>query len=177
MRHLIIPDSKRRRLIFYLAMEEWAARTLEGGFFCWNTDPTVIVGRNQDIEAEVNLEFCKDHGISVFRRKSGGGCVYSDEGNLMVSYIVPGTNVERIFAEYLDALAKALESLGIQAVKTEHNDILVNIPDAGSFKVSGNAFFADRGMSIVHGTLLLDSDFSVLSKAITPSKEKLESHG
>ena len=40
------------------------------------------------MEAEVNVTFCREHGIKMFRRKSGCGCVYSDWGNIMVSYIV-----------------------------------------------------------------------------------------
>lgn len=172
MRHIILPDDKPRRLVFYLSMEEFAARELGGGFFLWQSRPTVIIGRNQDMEAEVNLEFCKANGVEVYRRKSGGGCVYSDEGNLMLSHVTEGTSVQSIFAGYLKALCKALQGLGIQAVSTSNNDVLVQ-----GRKVSGNAFFLDRGMSMVHGTLLYDSDFSMLEKAITPSREKLDSHG
>lgn len=172
MRHIILPDDKPRRLVFYLSMEEYAARKLGGGFFLWQSRPTVIIGRNQDMEAEVNLPYCREHSIEVYRRKSGGGCVYSDEGNLMLSYIVPGTSVEEIFADYLSLLADSLKALGFKAVVSSHNDVLIN-----DRKVSGNAFFADRGMSMVHGTLLCNSDFSVLEKAITPSDEKLASHG
>lgn len=172
MRHIILPDDKPRRLVFYLSMEEYAARMLGGGFFLWQSRPTVIIGRNQDLEAEVNLPYCKEHSIDVYRRKSGGGCVYSDEGNLMLSYIVPGISVEGIFSDYLALLADSLKALGFEAVVSSHNDVLIN-----GKKVSGNAFFADRGMSTVHGTLLCNSDFSVLEKAITPSHEKLASHG
>lgn len=175
MTHINLPDSSKRRLAFYLATEEWLAhRCLTGKeyFFYWQTAPTVIYGRNQDVEAEVNINYCQERGIDVCRRKSGGGCVYSDPGNLMLSFIVGDTNVSNVFARYLDSLAGVLRDLGFNAVKTEHNDVLID-----GRKVSGNAFYALPQSSIVHGTLLYDVDFAELAKAITPSREKLESHG
>lgn len=171
MTELLLPDSKGRRLVFYLAMEEWACEHFPGSFFIWQVPPTVIFGRNQDIAAEVNLRYCDEHNIEYYRRKSGGGCVYSDMGNIMLSYIEPSKNAPQVFASYLSKLCGALQNLGIDAVSSEHNDVLV----AGS-KVSGNACFCTGKASIVHGTLLYDVDFSVLEKAITPSKEKLEKH-
>lgn len=172
MTHILLPDDKERRLVFYLAMEEFVADNLGEGFFIWQVPPTVIFGRNQDMEAEVNVPFCEEHGIHMYRRKSGGGCVYSDWGNIMISYVVGRTGVEDVFAEYLNRLAEVLGSLGLAAATTSHNDVMV-----GDRKVSGNAFFARPSSSIVHGTLLYNSDFAMLEKAITPSKEKLESHG
>lgn len=172
-----LPITTKHRLVFYLAMEEYLAgkcgREIDKDmFFVWRVAPTVIFGRNQDIEAEVNLDFCKENGIEFYRRKSGGGCVYADWGNVMISYITCDTNVNEVFNRYLDSLADALCRLGFDAVKTEHNDILIS-----DRKVSGNAFYALPHSSIVHGTLLCDVDFEMLGKAITPSKEKLESHG
>ena len=167
-----LPDARPRRLVFYLAMEEYVADVLGEGFFLWQVPPTVIFGRNQDIEAEVNIPFCEERGIAYFRRKSGGGCVYADMGNLMISYITRTTDVSLAFQAYLEKLCEALRGLGLPAVSTTHNDVLVS-----DSKVSGNAFFARPASGIVHGTLLYDVDFNMLAKAITPSREKLESHG
>lgn len=172
MRYISLPDDNQRRLVFYLAMEEYVADVLGEGFFLWQVPPTVIFGRNQDMEAEVNLPYCREHGIQYYRRKSGGGCVYSDYGNVMISYVVPSGGVRDVFKEYLDMLCSALAGLGMNAVSSSNNDVLV-----GDRKVSGNAFFVHPSASIVHGTLLYDADFNELSKAITPSREKLESHG
>ncbi len=171
--HIILPEEHGRRLVFFLAMEEYVADRLGEGFFIWQVPPTVIFGRNQDMRAEVNIEYCRQNGIAMFRRKSGGGCVYSDWGNLMLSYTTKGTNVGTIFPAYLKKLAGVLSELGLDGVATTvNNDVLI-----GDRKVSGNAFFMRGSTSIVHGTLLYDTDFSALSKAITPSKEKLQSHG
>lgn len=170
--HLKLPEETERRLVFYLAMEEWAVRNVPDSFFVWSVQPTVIFGRNQDMEAEVNVDYCRKHNIQMYRRKSGGGCVYSDKGNLMLSYITSGTDVDAAFRNYLEHLASVLRELGLAAVTTAHNDILVN-----GYKVSGNACFATPTGCIVHGTLLYDGNFSEMEKAITPSKEKLESKG
>lgn len=174
MIHLVLPDSAQRRLSFYLAMEEWAAVNLPSGeyFFLWQVAPTVIFGRNQVMENEVNLEYCREHGVDVVRRKSGGGCVYSDMGNVMLSYVTADHSVEAVFKRYLDQVVEALRGLGFSASRTEHNDVLV-----GECKVSGNAFFSLPHSSIVHGTMLYDTDFEALEKAITPSAEKLAKHG
>lgn len=78
-------------------MEENAARSLwqgEGLFFMWRVDPTVICGRNQDIPHEVDLDYCRERGIDIFRPKSGGGCVYADMSSVMLSYITRGDDVK-----------------------------------------------------------------------------------
>lgn len=138
----------------------------------WQAPPTVIFGRNQVIEAEVNISYCKEHGINMFRRKSGGGCVYSDYGNIMLSCISDSTDVAFTFDRFLQRLALALRRLGLDASRSGRNDVLV-----GGRKVSGNAFFLQPKSSIVHGTLLFDTDFDVLTKAITPSEAKIKSKG
>ena len=165
-------SNEKRRLVFWLALEEWAVANAPGSFFLWSVRPTVIFGRNQDMEAEVNVPYCLGHNIEMYRRKSGGGCVYADEGNLMISYITTEPDVNKAFDEYLSRLADALRSMGIDAVRTEHNDVLV-----GGRKVSGNACYATSTGCIVHGTLLYDTDFGEMEHAITPSKEKLDSKG
>lgn len=172
MNRIIVPDSGDRKLVYFLAVEEYLAKTLTEGFFLWSSEPTVIFGRNQDIEAEVNLDYCRRNSIDVFRRKSGGGCVYSDRGNLMLSCVVKDTNVQASFQRYLDSLVNALRRLGLPAVSSQHNDVLV-----GERKVSGNACFVCGGCSIIHGTLILDIDFEKLQNSITPPASKLLSHG
>jgi lipoic acid synthetase/lipoate-protein ligase A len=173
MKHVILPDSERHSLAFYLAMEEFVARKYEDeAFFVWRVEPTVIIGRNQDLEAEVNLQYCSDHGVHVVRRKSGGGCVYSDLGNIMISYVSRRGDVSAVFDRYLSELTACLVSLGLHAEKSGRNDILVD-----GRKVSGNAFHQMPDRSVVHGTLLYDTDMDALETAIRPPVEKLQRHG
>lgn len=173
MKNVILPEVKDRSLVFFLAMEEFMARNFESeAFFVWRVNPTVIIGRNQDMEAEVNLEYCRRNRIEVVRRKSGGGCVYADKGNIMVSCISGRGDVSEVFGRYLDALTDCLRSLGLNAEKSGRNDVLVE-----GCKVSGNAFQMLPDRSIVHGTMLYATDFDVLETAIRPPVEKLERHG
>lgn len=165
-----------RQLSFYLAMEEFVARNMKqkgDKFFMWQVEPTVIFGRNQVVENEVNLEYCRKHGIKTFRRKSGGGCVYADMSNVMLSYITDDEDVERTFSRYLHMICETLQSIGLDDVHpSSHNDIMI-----GERKVSGNAVYHMPGKTIAHGTLLYDTDMEHMLHAITPSQQKLSKHG
>ena len=173
MKNIVLPDKLDRSLAFYLAMEEFVARKIEGeAFFVWRVRPTVIFGRNQVLENEVNLEYCRSHGVEIVQRKSGGGCVYSDKGNIMISYISERGVVSEVFDRYLAGLTECLRGLGLRAEKSGRNDILVD-----GRKVSGNAFHQLPDRSIVHGTLLYSTDLEALTEAIRPPVEKLERHG
>lgn len=171
MVHIQAPSN--RRLVWYLAMEEYLAQHVQDELFVtWVVAPTVIFGRHQVMEAEVNMDYCFANKIAMYRRKSGGGCVYADEGNLMMSLISPSTHSEQVFQSFLDRVSDVLRSWGLPAVKSEHNDIMVD-----GYKVSGNACYALSTGTIVHGTLLVDVDFEMLQQAITPSASKLAKHG
>ena len=175
MIYVTLPDAEDHRLSFFLAMEEFLAREKNQGddlFFTWQVDSTVIFGRNQVIENEVNLDYCRSHGIAFYRRKSGGGCVFADRSNLMMSYITRSDEVTTTFAHYMQMVADMLGDLGIAATTTQNNDVLI-----GGRKVSGNAFYHIPGHSIVHGTMLFDTDMQHMLSAITPPQTKLDKHG
>ena len=175
MVYIALPDEETRRLSFYLAMEEYVARRLntdDDCFFMWQVRPTVIFGRNQLIEAEVNLEFCRKNGIETYRRKSGGGCVYADMDNLMLSYVGDGDQVGFTFNKFLQMMLLVLRKMGVEATSTVHNDIMI-----GDRKVCGTAFYQLPGRSIVHSTMLYDTNMEHMLNAITPSAEKLEKKG
>jgi lipoic acid synthetase/lipoate-protein ligase A len=155
-------------------MEEYVAHQLidDDCFFMWQVQPTVIFGRNQLIENEVNLDYCHKHNINTFRRKSGGGCVYADMSNVMFSYITKDENVNFTFNKYINMVAFVLCKLGIDAKATGRNDIMID-----GKKVSGNAFYHIPGRSIVHGTMLYDTNMENMVGSITPTDEKLLSKG
>ena len=173
MIRLILPDNNQRRLAFFLAMEEWVAANLPAGeyFFSWVVNPTVIIGRNQDLETEVNREYCRKNDIEIVRRRSGGGCVYADRDNIMMSYVCAETEVEKVFSRYTSMVAAQLRKMGMDAWPSGRNDITV-----GERKISGNAYYLLADRSIVHGTMLYDTNIVNMLNAITPSRAKLESH-
>ena len=160
------------RLPFFLAAEEWIARNLPEGeyFFAWQVPPTVICGRNQDVPAEVDLGFCRREGIEVYRRKSGGGAVFADRNNIMFSYIAPIAAVATAFSGYTSRVVDALRALGLPAAPSGRNDICID-----GRKVAGNAYWQCAERSIVHGTMLYDTDPRLMAGALTPSRAKLES--
>lgn len=174
MKYICLPLGTTQRLSFYLAAEEYIARYIKEDecFFMWQVNPSVIFGRNQLIENEVNISYCKEQGIEVYRRKSGGGCVYADRNNIMFSYICSGTNIPFTFDKYIRLVAFALQGLGVKAYTSGRNDILID-----GKKVSGNAFYHIPGRNIVHGTMLYDTHMQHMVRSITPSDEKLISKG
>jgi lipoic acid synthetase/lipoate-protein ligase A len=181
MRYVSLPTSEPRRLSFYLAMEEFVARHLlpEGmpmaesdAFFMWQVEPSVIFGRNQVLENEVNVPYCREHGIRLYRRKSGGGCVYADMDNLMLSYVTSEDNVNFAFNRFVNMILLVLRRLGIEATDSSHNDVMI-----GDRKVCGTACYHLEGKSIVHSTMLYDTNMDHMLNAITPSHEKLQKKG
>ena len=157
----------------YLQKEQDVLKSVEEPtLFTWIVSPTVIYGKHQSAEAEVNEAYCRENGVAVVQRKSGGGCVYADEGNLMISFITPSTHSEQVFADYLKMVAQVLQTKGLPAVTTAHNDILVD-----GRKVSGWACYTAPTGTIVHGTLLYDVNISRMLQAITPTADKLAKHG
>ena len=138
MKYISLPDEKEHCLSFYLAMEEYVARHIDesDAFFMWQVAPSVIFGRNQVAENEVNLAYCREHGIKVYRRKSGGGCVYADMGNVMLSFVTSGENVGFAFNRFVNMVLLVLRKMGIGATGTSHNDVMI-----GSRKVCGTACY------------------------------------
>lgn len=156
----------------YLALEAEMVKTVkEPTLFTWVVAPTVIYGRHQVREQEVNEAYCAAHGIRVVQRQSGGGCVYADRGNLMISMVSPSTHSQEVFDTFLTLVSQALRRIGYDAVTTEHNDILV-----GERKVCGTACYTTPTGTVVHASTLYDVDLEALEAAITPSAAKLAKH-
>ena len=174
MIYVALPEEKQFRLPFYLAMEEYVARELpaQDYFFMWQVQPTVIFGRNQLLDSEVDVGYCRSNGIEMYRRKSGGGCVFADMSNIMLSYITPSSNVNFTFNRYMLMVEHALRLIGVNARTSGRNDILID-----GKKVSGNAFYHLPQRSIVHGTMLYDTNLEHMARATTPSDAKLKSKG
>ena len=175
MKYILLPKPDTiHQLPFYFAVEEYVARhyTDDDYFMGWRVNPTVMLGRNQLIDNEVNTDYCKEHKIDIFRRKSGGGCIYADKGCIQFSYISRTVNANEAFADYMQRMADLLKGLKIDAQLSGRNDILIN-----ETKVSGCAFYQLSNRSILHNSLLFDTQLDHLSNALTPAKEKLQSKG
>jgi lipoic acid synthetase/lipoate-protein ligase A len=90
----------------------------------------------------------------------------------MMSFVTPSEDVALTFNRFIGMLLLVLRKLGIEATSTTHNDVMI-----GGRKVSGTAFYHLPGRSIVHATMLYDTNMEHMLNAITPGPEKLEAKG
>ena len=135
--------------------------------YLWQNDNTIVIGRNQDAFQECKVyEFEKNGGL-IARRRSGGGAVFHDLGNLNFSIICERKNKER-FA-YWKIIRKALTYFGIETDFNGRNDLLYQ-----GRKFSGNAVYDDGRIVCQHGTILVDSDIDKMMKYLTPATNKLK---
>ena len=167
-------SAKGKRAAFYLAAEEYIAKHLpeDTYLFTWKVSNTVVMGRHQDANAEIDIDFCRANGIDIIRRKSGGGCIFADDNNIMISLVTGAGAVEPLFKVYANKLAGALQEIGVNAEVSGRNDILLD-----GKKISGNAFYHLSQRNIVHGTLLYSTQSDLMSGALCPNPEKMKSHG
>ncbi|MGV2392611.1 UNVERIFIED_CONTAM: lipoate--protein ligase [Campylobacter lari] len=134
-------------------------------------DNAVIIGNNQNAYEEINRNYVKENNIKLARRKSGGGAVYHDLGNINFSFISDKSD-NNSYQKFLSPIINFLNSLGLNAEFHGRNDILVN-----GFKISGNAQYISGNRIVSHGTILFDVDMTKLSGALKPNKIKFESKG
>lgn len=141
--------------------------------FFYVNEPSVIIGRHQNTLDEINAEYVRQNNIRIVRRLSGGGAVYHDLGNLNYSLIRPGDpRASSDFSELLIPILNAMHSLGLDAELNGRNDMTLR-----GAKFSGNASYHNRFGSVIHGTLLYDSDLDVLTKVLMPHPEKFLAKG
>ena len=135
--------------------------------------PSIIIGRNQNTLEEINLPFVDACDINVVRRLSGGGAVYHDLGNLNFSFI-SNSGRENIhnFKKFTAPVVKVLNDMGVPAELGGRNDILVE-----GRKISGNAQYISGLRMVSHGTLLFNSDLSVVTESLRVKPGKIKSKG
>jgi len=135
--------------------------------FLWQNSHTIVAGRNQDIYAECRVkEFVDGKGL-VARRRSGGGAVYHDLGNLNFSIICRERDAGK--NRYQDILIQVLKRFSLKAEFNGRNDLLVE-----GAKFSGNAMWKGGGVVCQHGTVLVSCDIKKMAYYLTPEKCKLD---
>lgn len=151
---------------FNLAAEEHLFKKQGQDFlFLYVNDPSVIVGSNQVVMNEVDIDFCIENDITIIRRLSGGGAVYHDRGNFNYSFIHNKTDAP-LSAKFLQPIVETLHTMDIPVNIGKRKDIWLN-----EKKISGTASHVSKGRELHHGTLLYNSDLEILQKALT-SKQK-----
>lgn len=155
--------SENNHAAFNLATEEILLKKYTDDiFFLYRDKPSIIVGKHQNTYAEINYQSVLQNNLEVYRRLSGGGTVYHDEGNLNFCFITNGQANNLInFKTYTSKIVDALKSLDINAELGGRNDILIE-----GKKISGNASHIYKNRVMHHGTLLFKSDLSILGNSL-----------
>jgi len=134
-------------------------------------DPFVSIGHHQDARTEVDLGFCREAGVPVYRREIGGGAVYLDEGQTFWHTIfhqsrVP-TTLADIYTKFLEGPVLALNRMGIPAVHRPVNDIQV-----GGRKIGGTGAATVGESMIVAGSLMFDFNYELMVRVLRVPSEK-----
>ncbi len=134
--------------------------------------PYVCIGYHQDLEREVDLDYCRAHNIPVYRREVGGGAVYLDSGQLFTQWIfhrdhLPASLEER-FKLYIQPLVETYRALGINAYLRPINDIHVD------GKKIGGTGAAQMGIAeVVVGSLMFTFDKKTMARVLKVPSEKM----
>lgn len=166
--------NKNTNPYFNLAAEEYVLKEFqEECFMLWRNEPSIIVGKNQNTLAEINLDYVRQHKIPVVRRLSGGGVVFHDLGNLNFTFIV-NEDVSSFsdFRRFTQPIIDVLRKLSINAEFSGRNDITID-----GKKISGNAQYYYKNRILHHGTLLFSSSITDLSAALKVRPVKFEDKG
>ena len=176
MKTLDLTKYGRQNVSFYLALErhilnapEWRNDEL---FFIWDINPAIVCGKHQLIESEVNMDYVRKIGVPIYRRHSGGGTIFADEGCFMFTFIKRTGKRDDVFRECLSSVVDAFHEIGLDTELSGRNDLMFR-----GKKFSGNAYYRNENGSILHGTLLYKTDIEQLVRTITPDNEKLISKG
>ena len=126
-------------------------------FLLYINDISVLVGRNQIIEREINKDFILKNKIPILRRVSGGGTVTHDQGNINFSFI--GNREEFINSSvWIKELFKKHFNISL---KLKVNSLYVN-----NLKISGSAQYFKKERYICHSTLLVESNINMINESI-----------
>lgn len=151
---------------FNLSAEEYLfSQKSEDFLFLYINNPSVIIGSNQAVVNEVDIDFCIDKGIYIIRRLSGGGAVYHDDGNINYSFIHNKTG-EPLSARFLVPIIETLHYFDVPVEIGKRKDIWLE-----GYKISGTASHISRGRELHHGTLLYDADLVALQKSLSSSQK------
>lgn len=151
---------------FNLAAEEYLfSERTDDLLFLYVNDPSVIIGCNQAIRNEVDLEFCAQNEVRIVRRMSGGGAVFHDLGNLNFCFISNKIDGKTsLNNDFLKPIVKVLTDLGVPVEIGKRNDLWIQ----QKYKITGTASHISKNRELHHGTLLYNSDLEILQKSLSP---------
>lgn len=138
--------------------------------FLWKNQQTVVYGYNQNPFTECDVELLLSEGGHAARRRTGGGAVYHDLGNLNFSFVADKKHYD--VAKQMRVIQTALGYIGLKTEVSGRNDIVFE-----GRKFSGNAFGIYKERRLHHGTILIKTDSDKLAKYLKVNTAKLQKHG
>lgn len=146
----------------------------------------VVLGRSTDAQLEVNLAACRQDGVTVLRRPSGGGAVVAGPGCLMYAVVLnlesrPHLRAVDLAHQFvLQCMAELLQPVAPRVVTAGISDLALPEPSGNEsakspsplVKFSGNALRLKRNHLLYHGTLLYNFDLKRIGRVLaTPTRE------
>lgn len=168
---MIFIKNKNTDVYFNLAMEEYFFEKFKKDevFMLWINEPSVVIGKHQNLIEELNMKYCFENNIKIARRLSGGGTVVHDFGNLNYTYITNTTGDTALdFKEFLKPMYNALLNLNIDAHISPRNDFRVL-----EKKICGHSQFMRKKRVLHHGCILFDSNLDNLRNALNVENKKI----
>lgn len=168
---MIFIKNKNTDVYFNLAMEEYFFEKFKKDevFMLWINEPSVVIGKHQNLIEELNMKYCFENNIKIARRLSGGGTVVHDFGNLNYTYITNTTGDTALdFKEFLKPMYNALLNLNIDAHISPRNDFRVL-----EKKICGHSQFMRKKRVLHHGCILFDSNLDNLRNALNVKNKKI----
>lgn len=138
--------------------------------YLWKNRRTVVIGQNQNPYSECQVETLQNEGGFVMRRKTGGGAVYHDDGNINFSFVAPHDLYDQM--RQFSVIQKAVSHFGLETSVSGRNDLLCD-----GRKFSGNAFAKGRTQNLHHGTILIRTNVEDLERYLLVKPSKLKKHG
>ena len=138
--------------------------------FLWKNKQTVVIGTNQNPYSECDIESLLNEGGFLARRRTGGGAVYHDLGNLNFSFIADKDIYD--VKKQMQVIQKALLDFNLETEVSGRNDITYQ-----GRKFSGNAFAKTKHQGLHHGTILIKTDGERLQRYLKVKPAKLHKHG
>jgi lipoate---protein ligase len=136
--------------------------------------PLVSIGYFQDVEQEVDLQYCKKSGIPFMRREVGGGATYLDENQVFYQLIWRKNNkrfpkaIEHIYPWFSEAPIETYRTFGIEAEFQPVNDIVTK----KGRKIAGEGGGNIGDCMVFVGGILLDFDYKTMSSILKVPDEK-----
>lgn len=162
----------RSQVVYHAAAYAMTPETPDTIILVSSNQPYVCIGYHQDLEKEVDVEYCAANGLPVYRREVGGGAVYLDSGQLFTQWVFQRdhlpADLEARFDLYIRPLVETYQQLGIPANYRPINDIHVS-----GKKIGGTGAAQMGSAEVVVGSLMFTFDKKTMARVLKVSSEKM----